>query len=135
MSNKGKDPQGPSLGCVFAHEQFVRIHWAWVSLITTQILLASAFLTTVIWMTRRARVQILKSSTLPIMLALNPQAQRDMSGMLEVQTLADRARGVRVKLERGVGGVGLWLGLAHNTGARAEKLRRGCFGSSLEPPP
>lgn len=119
----GGDPKGPSLGCVFAHEQFVHIHWAWVTLIATQLVLASAFLATVIVATRQARVQILKTSTLPIMIALNPQTQRDMSGMLEVQALADTARGVRVQLERGAGGAGLWLGQAHNTGAHADNLR------------
>ncbi|KAH6651930.1 hypothetical protein BKA67DRAFT_660709 [Truncatella angustata] len=106
------DSKGPALGYVYAQEQFVRIHWKWVVLIATQLVLASAFLTATIIMTKRARIQILKNSTLPMMLALNEADKSEFNEIHGIHTLNDKAKLMRVKLERCVGGVGLWLGLA-----------------------
>ncbi|KAM0816194.1 hypothetical protein AB5N19_01995 [Seiridium cardinale] len=111
------DSQGPALGFVYAQEQFVRIHWKWVVLIATQLVLASGFLFFVVLATKQARIQILKSSTLPVMIALNQKTKDELGGIHDVHTLQDKASKVNVKLERCVGGVGLWLGLAQDSGS------------------
>ncbi|KAK3695708.1 hypothetical protein B0T22DRAFT_369542 [Podospora appendiculata] len=98
-------------GTVKTPQAFVKINWEWTSLLAAQLGLTAVFLGLTIARTRAARMQVIKSSSLATLCALDKATRLQVGGLHDLVALERQARTVGVKLERGSSGVALWLGM------------------------
>jgi hypothetical protein len=97
-------------GTVYSPEQFVHIRWAWMSLLITQLGLATLFLIATIVKTYVHRVQVLKGSALAMLGGLDAATRMDLGGIDDMDRLKRKAGKLHVKLEtHGGSGAALWL--------------------------
>ncbi|KAK4162908.1 hypothetical protein QBC43DRAFT_379646 [Cladorrhinum sp. PSN259] len=94
-------------GTVFTPQSFVKVHWEWMAMLATQLVLAGVFLGVTVGVTYRARMQVLKGSSLATLCALDQGATREFEGVRDLNGLQNWAKGVEVRLERGEGVVKL----------------------------
>lgn len=88
------------------------VRWGWLGFLLAELALALAFLAGSVVATARARLQVIKGSSLATMVALTDQSIRmRLGGIDDLDGLEERAGKVTVRMERGVSGVGLGLGL------------------------
>ncbi|KAK3346557.1 hypothetical protein B0T25DRAFT_613123 [Lasiosphaeria hispida] len=80
---------------------YVVIYWGWLAFLACQIILSAVFLAIVVVWTRRARVPVLKTSSLAAMAALDGQARMILGGVDDLAGLKERAANVKVKVEGG----------------------------------
>lgn len=99
------------LGTTLVPQTFVAVRWAWVVLLAGQLALSSVFLLAVVSQSRAARVQVLKSSALASLVALDGGARSYLGagGVYDFGAVEERAKGLKVRLVRGGSGVVLWL--------------------------
>ncbi|KAK0739493.1 hypothetical protein B0T21DRAFT_285718 [Apiosordaria backusii] len=110
-------------GRVYAPQAFVRIHWEWMGMLTAQLVLTAMFLAMTVVATYMSRVQVIKSSSLATLCALDEETRRDIGGLGDgVDGLEKKAKKVSVQLERraefddpaarsGTSGPVVWLGI------------------------
>jgi hypothetical protein len=70
---------------------------------------SSIFLTGIILWTKRARLQIFKSSAISTFGAVDDETKSSLGGINDISGMRQRARRLHVRLERASSGVGLWL--------------------------
>ncbi|KAK1830660.1 hypothetical protein QBC39DRAFT_105355 [Podospora conica] len=104
------DPFAYVNGSVMTAQAVVEIHWEWTSMLVAQLGLATVFLCLTISATSRARMQILKCSSLATLCALDEGARREVGGIGDLEGLDEKARRFGVRLERDSSGVALSLG-------------------------
>ena len=97
-------------GTVFTPQAFVRIHWAWMAMLAVQLLLTTMFLAATIAETYASRMQVIKSSSLATLCALDRTTRRRVGGLGDIDELTKGAKDTEVRLERDASGVALWLG-------------------------
>jgi len=111
-------PSSPSLpslslvpGKVYTPQSFITIHWEWTSMLAVQLALTLIFLVLTIYTTHQAQMQVIKCSSLATLCALDKGARGHVGGINDLDSLGKKARMVGVRLERGSGGVAVWLGM------------------------
>ncbi|KAK4656893.1 hypothetical protein QC762_0040260 [Podospora pseudocomata] len=112
-------PESVVQGSVYAPQAFVRIRWEWMGMLTTQLVLTTLFLVLTVAATYMSRVQVIKSSSLATLCALDDETRQDIGGIGDgVDKLEQKAKKVSVRLERSrhgdiedsAGRPALWLG-------------------------
>ncbi|KAK0658496.1 hypothetical protein QBC41DRAFT_331942 [Cercophora samala] len=111
-------PESVVRGSVYAPQAFVKIRWEWMGMLTTQLVLTTLFLVLTVVATYMSRVQVIKSSSLATLCALDEETRRDIGGIGDgVDQLEKRAKKVPVRLERrgdvedSASGAVVWLGI------------------------
>ncbi|KAK0725856.1 hypothetical protein B0H67DRAFT_571729 [Lasiosphaeris hirsuta] len=102
-------------GTVFAPQAFVKIHWEWIAMLAAQLVLTTVFLVLTATATHRARMQVIKSSSLATLCALDKATRQHVGGINDLDSLNQKAKMLGVRLERGSSGVALWLGMRRST--------------------
>jgi len=85
-------------GSALVKETFVRVRWGWITYMACEILLAAVFLTMTVLYTRRLNIQVLKSSPLATLLALNGEARSSLGAITTAKRVRSNARAVKVNL-------------------------------------
>ncbi|KAH7117406.1 hypothetical protein EDB81DRAFT_916196 [Dactylonectria macrodidyma] len=98
-------------GTVFTPQAYVRIHWGWMAMLATQLLLTALFLAVTILTTHSAHLQVMKSSSLATVCGLDEASRKHLGGISDFETLNKRAKCLKISLERGGSGIPLWLGI------------------------
>ena len=96
-------------GTAYTSQTFVRVHWGWVSMLGGQLVLTSAFLLAIMWESWRAKMQVLKSSTLATMCALDSTGRDAVGGISSPSGMERKAKELGVRLGRDPSGNALWL--------------------------
>lgn len=96
-------------GTVLTPQVFVRIRWGWLAMLATQLFLTAVFLVLTIVATRAERLQIIKGSNLAALCAMDPATRRHVGNIDDLDALTQRAKTLRVRIERGSSGVAVWL--------------------------
>lgn len=105
-----RDPFAYVNGSVITAQAVVEIHWEWTSMLVAQLVLSAVFLSLTIAATSRARMQILKCSSLATLCGLDEGARRGVGGIGDLEGLDEKARRFGVRLDRDSSGVALSLG-------------------------
>jgi hypothetical protein len=107
-------------------QTFIRVRWAWITMLATQLFLTSLFLISVVIETWIARARILKGSTLATMCALNPIARAAVGphGADDLEELNKRAGKQRVMLNCTASGHELLLAGEGISTVRSKMRRR-----------
>ncbi len=90
---------------------YVSIRWPYLLFLLIELLSATVFLASVVLATRRARMQVIKGSSLGAMCALDGLARRGLGSNDDCEGLNRHARHMDVRLHRGVSGVAMWLAM------------------------
>lgn len=98
-------------GTVLSPTPYVSIRWPYLLFLLIELLSATVFLASVVLATRRARMQVIKGSSLGAMCALDGLARRRLGSIDDCEGLNRRARHMDVRLQRGVSGVAMWLAM------------------------
>ena len=98
-------------GTVSIPQAFVKIHWEWMAVLATQLALTALFLILTISATYTSRMQVIKSSSLATLCALDKSTHQYIGGFDDLEGLNKKAKDLGVRLERGSSGVALWLGM------------------------
>ena len=109
MTYAGRTTPTLQTGTAYTSQTFVRVHWGWVSMLGAQLVLTSAFLLAIMWESWRARIQILKSSTLATMCAMDSTGRDAVGGIVNGSDMEKRAKELGVRLGRAPVGDALWL--------------------------
>ncbi|KXX79901.1 hypothetical protein MMYC01_203759 [Madurella mycetomatis] len=115
------DASAVVVGTVITAQTFVRIHWEWIAMLSSQLVLTTVFLTLTMAATYRERMQVIKCSSLATLCALDETTRKNMGGIDDLGGLDQNARTMSVRLERGSSGSSLWL-----------KVRRGIYTAETE---
>ena len=97
-------------GSVITAQAVVEIHWEWTSMLVAQLVLAGLFLVLTIVANSRARMQVIKCSSLGTLCALDETTRRGFGSIGDLDGLDEKARVLGVRLERDASGVALSLG-------------------------
>ncbi len=116
----------PVGGWAWAPETFVQVRWGWIFYMAFEILAAAMFLVLTVQYTQRLKIQVLKSSPLATLLALNDDTRSVVGGITTAAHARTQARAVTVNL------VGSGMSLSRYTPSagssrkesRWEKLRK-----------
>ncbi|KAH8904952.1 hypothetical protein BR93DRAFT_882125 [Coniochaeta sp. PMI_546] len=108
-------------GTAYTPQAFVKVHWGWISVLSLQLGFTLVFLFLTILATGRKGMQVFKSSSLATLCALRPEVRNELGGMGGFERLRSRARRMRVRLERGDGGLVVGLGTGREEGSGGEK--------------
>ncbi|KAL2267264.1 hypothetical protein VTJ83DRAFT_4541 [Remersonia thermophila] len=95
-------------GTVFIPQSRIEIHWKWLAMLATQLVLTGVFLAVTVVVTRAERVQVLKGSSLAALCVLDRDARERLGGVDSLAGLGKRAKEVKLRLERDAGGR-VWL--------------------------
>ena len=87
------------------------IRWSWLSFLVSELGLTTAFLVGIIVITKRSQLQVMKSSSLAAMCALDEETRLHLGDINDLTSLEDRASRTEVKLEKSVSGVGVRLSM------------------------
>ncbi|KAL1843056.1 hypothetical protein VTJ49DRAFT_3191 [Mycothermus thermophilus] len=79
-------------GTVFTPQSRVEIHWKWLAMLSTQLVLTGIFLAVTVAATRAERVQVLKGSSLAALCALDGDAREKLEGIDGLDGLGRRAK-------------------------------------------
>ena len=79
-------------------------------MLVAQLVMATVFLALTIAATYRARIQIVKCSSLATLCALDEAARHEVGGIGDLEGLDEKARRFGVRMERDSSGVALSLG-------------------------
>ncbi|KAK4194537.1 hypothetical protein QBC40DRAFT_290624 [Triangularia verruculosa] len=91
-------------GRVYTSQAFVKIRWEWMGMLTTQLVLTALFLALTAAATYMSRVQVIKSSSLATLCALDEDTRRDLGGLGDgVECLEKMAKKMLVRVERSAG--------------------------------
>lgn len=101
-------------GTILTPQTFVSIHWSYIAMLAVQLGLTLFFLAAVITRTMATRVQVLKGSSLATLSGLDNESRSMLGGIQNSHNLKERATALRVRLERGLSGMALWLGRPAN---------------------
>ena len=96
-------------GTVRGPTPYVQIRWVWLIFVCLELLLSTLFLAGTIIVTKRSRLQIMKSSSLATMCALDEPTRRRLGDIHDLDAVEKAARRTDVRLERAVSGMGMWL--------------------------
>jgi len=99
-------------GTVFGPTPYVQIRWAWLVFLVVELALSTVFLVGTIAVTKMSRLQIVKSSSLATMCALDGHTRRHLSDINDLASVEEQARKTDVRLERSVSGLAMWLTMA-----------------------
>ncbi|KAK0634213.1 hypothetical protein B0T14DRAFT_534127 [Immersiella caudata] len=102
-------------GTVFTQQSFISIHWEWTAMLAVQLVLTFIFLSLTMIATHRARMQVIKCSSLATLCALDKNTRGHVGGINDLDSLGKKAKMLGVRLERGSSGVALWLGTGRGT--------------------
>ncbi|KAK4183932.1 hypothetical protein QBC35DRAFT_506964 [Podospora australis] len=90
-------------GTVFTSTTFVKVHWEWIALLVAQLGLTAVFLVLTIVTTYVSQVQIIKSSSLATLCALDDDTRQNLGGVGDgIDELGRKAKKLEVHLERKV---------------------------------
>ncbi len=98
-------------GTVLGQVPYVFIRWSWLSFLVSEFALAVVFLAGLIIATKRSRVQVIQSSSLATMCALDEHTRRYLGDLNDLASLEDQAGKMEVRLERSVSGLAMWLNM------------------------
>jgi hypothetical protein len=87
----------------------VQIRWPWLLFLCLELLLSTLFLVGTIVVTKRSRMQVIKTSSLATMCALDEPTRRRLGEMHDMAAVEDAARRTDVRLEKAASGVAVWL--------------------------
>ncbi|KAK3998126.1 hypothetical protein QBC44DRAFT_254497, partial [Cladorrhinum sp. PSN332] len=87
-------------GTVFTPQSFVKVRWEWMAMLATQLVLTGVFLGITMGVTCRARLQVVKNSSLATLCALDEEIRRGAGGVGCLEGSQKWAKGVGVHLER-----------------------------------
>jgi len=85
-------------------------------MLAVQLVLTALFLALTVLTTQRAKVQVIKCSSLATLCALDKTARQHVGGINDLESLGKKAKVLGVRLERGSSGVALWLGIGRRSG-------------------
>lgn len=94
-------------GTVMTPTTFVVIRWQWLVYLFGELVLSSLFLIAVITWTAMRRAEVLGSSTLATLCALDEPTRKSLGHVGDFHDLTQRAERVRVKLVNGSDGLAL----------------------------
>ena len=92
-------------------------------MLAVQLVLTFVFLGLTMYATHRARMQVIKCSSLATLCALDKNARGHVGGIHDLDSLRKKSSMVGVRLERGSSGVGLWLGVGRRESGGLEVER------------
>ncbi len=87
----------------------MQVRWQWLIFLTLELLLSAIFLIGTIVATKLSRMQIIKSSSLATMCALDERTRRTVGDLYDMAAVEEQAKKTTVKLETSVSGVATWL--------------------------
>ncbi|KAK0644005.1 hypothetical protein B0T16DRAFT_333678 [Cercophora newfieldiana] len=103
-------PESVVTGTVFTPQSFIKVHWAWVSMLAVQLLLTAVFLIFTVTKTYKLRMQVIKNSSLATLCALDETTRQQIGSFGDLDGITRKAKDLEVRLERDEKGVALWLG-------------------------
>jgi len=106
------------MGSVKAPQAFVQIRWEWMAMVAAQLGLAVLFLGMTVAVTYRARMQVIKCSSLATLCALDKNTRECIGGIEDVEGLKVKAKTATVRLQQGLNGAALWLGMQRDGSGR-----------------
>jgi len=80
-------------------------------MVAVQLALTALFLILTMVYTHRAHMQVIKSSTLATLVALDRNTREHIGGIDDLEGLKENAPCLAVRLQRGASGIALWLGM------------------------
>ncbi|KAJ0364990.1 hypothetical protein COL26b_012252 [Colletotrichum chrysophilum] len=90
-------------GTAWAKQTYIKVRWEWLTFLAVQICLSVVILVMVIWETATADVDIIKSSTLPALFAINSEELANIEHRFEEgEPLVEK--GHQQVVPRGIGG-------------------------------
>jgi len=85
-------------GSAWGVETFVHVRWGWIGYMAAEIGLATVFLVMTVLYTRRLKMQVLKSSPLATLLALNDETRSTVGGITTAAKVRSMTKNVKVNL-------------------------------------
>ncbi|KAK2780570.1 hypothetical protein CKAH01_00514 [Colletotrichum kahawae] len=99
MSNKIAQDSTNVTGQVLAAETFVQVRWPWIAVISAQIALSAAVLVFTIVQTQLSGVGVVKSSTLPTLVAIDTESKSTLESELVGRNNLGEAEDAKMKSE------------------------------------
>ncbi|KAK3689486.1 hypothetical protein B0T22DRAFT_513927 [Podospora appendiculata] len=113
-------------GTAMVNQTYIVIHWAWLAFLLCQILLTAVLLATVVIWTRVEHIQIIKTTSLAGMVALDDGSRAHLGGINDLSGLSTRAARVNMKLEKSsVSGLAMGLTTSRDGAAMAPSFTGG----------
>jgi hypothetical protein len=82
-----------------------------MAMVAVQLALTALFLILTMVYTHRAHMQVIKSSTLATLVALDRNTREHIGGIDDLEGLKENGSCLAVRLQRGASGIALWLGM------------------------
>ncbi|KAK3317722.1 hypothetical protein B0T19DRAFT_488907 [Cercophora scortea] len=113
-------------GTAMVNQTYIVIHWAWLAFLLCQISLTGVLLAAVVIWTRVEHIQIIKTSSLAGMVALDDGSRAHLGGINDLPGLSTRAALVSMKLEKSsVSGLAMGLTTTRDGAAMAPSFTGG----------
>ena len=97
-------------GTSLTNQTFVVVYWRWLAFLLSQIVVSAVFLGIIIIRTRTQNLQVVKSSSLATLAALDEESRMYLGSIDDLSALRDRAKRLHVKLDMsGALGLNMWL--------------------------
>ncbi|KAH6856284.1 hypothetical protein B0I37DRAFT_366999 [Chaetomium sp. MPI-CAGE-AT-0009] len=87
-------------GSVITSQAYVQVRWVWMTPLAAQLILTGAFLIFTVSATRRARMQVVKCSSLALLYALDEPTRQCVGSIKDLESMTQMARMAGVRLER-----------------------------------
>lgn len=86
-------------GTAWISESFVEIRWGWSALLISEVALSAVFVIATIIRTSRLSIQIVKSSALPALVALDQEGRASLGHLAEGNDMHRKAKKIHVCLK------------------------------------